>query len=199
MNVEKLEQVRKELRDLIKFLGDIEVQKSFIDTPDEITYGKTRDGVDIETIKTYEEKVLDYLSKHMDSPVIKKIQNLEQIDGQDLKELENILWHDLGTKEDYERCSKQGNLAAFIRSLVNLSQEAINEKFSEYLTDNVLNSRQQELVKVVIDYVRQNGDITTEIVTNESPFADMDLMEIFGQRLYILKEIVDQMHQVVCA
>lgn len=199
VNVEKLEQVRKELRDLIKFLEDIDVQKSFIDTPDEITYGKTRDGVDIETIKTYEEKVLDYLSKHMDSPVIKKIQNLEQIDSQDLKELENILWHELGTKEDYERCSKQGNLAAFIRSLVNLSQEAINEKFSQYLSDNVLNSRQQELVKVVIDYVRQNGDITTEIVTNESPFADMDLMEIFGQRLYILKEIVDQMHQVVCA
>lgn len=197
LNIEKLEQVRTELRDLIKFLEDIKFPKSFIDTPDEITYGKTRDGVDIETIKTYEEKVLDYLSKHMDSPVIKKIQNLEQIDNNDLKELEDILWNQLGTKQDYEKYSKQGNLAVFVRSLINLSQDAINKKFSQYLTDNVLNSRQQELVKVIIDYVRQNGDITTEIVTNESPFTDMNLLETFGQKLYIVKAIVDQMHQVV--
>ena len=200
LNIEKLEQVRTELRDLIKFLEDIKFPKSFIDTPDEITYGKTRDGVDIETIKTYEEKVLDYLSKHMDSPVIKKIQNLEQIDNNDLKELEDILWNQLGTKQDYEKYSKQGNLAVFVRSLINLSQDAINKKFSQYLTDNVLNSRQQELVKVIIDYVRQNGDITTEIVANESPFTDMKLLETFGQKLYIVKAIVDQMHQVVvCA
>ncbi len=200
LNLDKLERVRTELRDLIKFLEDIKFPKSFIDTPDEITYGKTRDGVDIEAIKTYEEKVLDYLSKHMDSPVIKKIQNLEQIDNDDLKELERILWNELGTKQDYEKCSKQGNLAAFIRSLINLSQSAINEKFSEYLNDNVLNSRQQEFIKVIIDYVRQNGDITTDIVTNESPFTDMKLFETFGEKLYIVKAIVDQMHQVVvCA
>ncbi|MCR5553192.1 MAG: hypothetical protein K6F08_00350, partial [bacterium] len=147
----------------------------------------------------YEEKVIDYLAKHMNSPVIKKIQNLEQIDNNDLKELEKILWYKLGSKQDYFNYAKQENLAAFVRSLINLSQESINEKFSKYLDDNVLNSKQQEFIKVIIDYVRQNGDITTEIITNESPFADMNLLETFGQKLYIVKAVVDQMHKVICA
>lgn len=43
-------------------------------------------------IRTYREKVIDYLVEHSDSEVIHKIQRLEKITNKDLKELERILW-----------------------------------------------------------------------------------------------------------
>ena len=123
-------------------------------------------------IRTYREKVLDYLLSHLDSITLRKIQNIEKIDIDDLKELERILWEELGTKEDYEEVSDTDNLAAFVRSIVGLNQDAINEKFGAYLTGNNFNSMQQEYIKTIIDYVRENGDITNQDLLEKSPFDD---------------------------
>ncbi len=65
---------------------------------------------------------MDYLSENSDSPVIKKIYNLEPITASDLDELERILWGELGTKEDYEETTDIGNLAVFIFLLKNSTE-----------------------------------------------------------------------------
>lgn len=154
-------------------------------------------GAGLFDIRTYREKVIDYLAEHSDNPVISKIKNLEQLVPSDLEELEDILWNELGTKNDYIKTTKTENLAVFIRSLVGLSQQAINEKFGEYLNETVLNAQQQEFVKMIISYVNENGDIETEDLLNTSPFDDQDLLELFGEKLKILSHIVNTMHQVV--
>ena len=82
--------------------------------------------------------------------VIQKIQKLEKITADDLKELERILWQELGTKDEYEDSTDIDNLAVFIRSLVGVSQDTINEKFGEFLNGNTLNAQQQEFVKGII-------------------------------------------------
>ena len=97
----------------------------------------------------------------------------------DLKELEYILWQELGTKEDYWNATIKENLAAFVRSLIGLEQDAVNEKFGQYLDGSKFNSMQQEYIHTIIEYVRQKGDIERENIVETDPFSDYDAIEIF--------------------
>lgn len=113
--------------------------------------------------------------------------------------MEKILWNDLGTKSDYAKTTHTENLAVFVRSLVGLSQQAINEKFGQYLNENVLNAQQQEFVKTIINYVNENGDIEVDDLLETSPFDDHDILELFGEKIKILNFIVNTVHGVVQA
>lgn len=201
ITIEILEDLRKELRDLIKFIPDGEKSKVYvIDINDTITDNGNRAGVNIAGMKTYEQKVIDYLAENSNKEVIKKIKNLEKINENDLHELESILWSELGTKEDYFKFTQKDNLAVFVRSIVGLEQQAVNEKFGQFLTENVLNSRQQEFVKTIISYVRENGDVTFDDLVNNSPFDNINIIRMFGDKIYIVQKIVEQLHgAVMCA
>ena len=129
--------------------------------------------------------------------VINKIHNLEPITTDDLNELERILWHELGTKAEYDQTTDIGNLAAFVRSLIGLSQESVNIKFGEYLSGNLLNSQQQEFVRTIINYVRENGDVELSDMVNTEPFNNYDLSEIFGINLPAIISVVRMLHDAV--
>ena len=193
---ESIEKLREDIRDLMQFLDDSDVITYLTDFKDEAVELESS-GAGLFDIRTYREKVIDFLAEHYDNPVIQKIQNLEQLTASDLDELEDILWNQLGTKADYAKTTRAKNLAVFIRSLVGLSQQAINEKFGEFLNENVLNAQQQEFVKTIINYVNENGDIETEDLLNTSPFDDQDILELFGEKVKILTFIVNTMHNVV--
>ena len=150
-------------------------------------------------IRTYKEKVIDYLADNTNNPTIQKIRNLEPINANDLKELERVLWEELGTKDEYQKITNIDNLAAFIRSIVGIEQDAINEKFGEFLSGNIFNSQQQEFVKSIIDYVRENGDINVNDLIEKSPFDNYDIITMFGTQAQILRNIVDIMHNSITA
>ena len=141
--------------------------------------------------------VIDYIAEHSDSEVIQKIQRLEKINADDLKELERILWNELGTKDDYEKSTDIDNLAVFVRSLVGLNQDAINEKFGEFLSGNTLNAQQQEFVKAIINYVRENGDISREDLIEKAPFDNYDILTLFGENISAVLQIVNVIHNSV--
>lgn len=191
-----LERIRMEIRDLMKFLEGDSTVSVLTDFKDE-TIELKGSSVGLLDIRTYREKVVDYLAENYDNPVITKIKNLEQLTSEDLDELEVILWSQLGTKSDYMKTAGTPNLAVFIRSLVGLDQKAINEKFGQYLNDNVLNAQQQEFIKTIIMYVNENGDIETSDLLNTSPFDDQDILELFGEKLAILQHIINTVHGVV--
>ena len=169
-----------------------------INTSDEVLEGEYK-GSGLVDIRTYKEKVIDYLAEHTDNPTIHKIRNLEQINADDLKELERILWDELGTKADYEDTTEIDNLAAFIRSIVGIEQEAINKKFGEFLNSNMFNSQQQEFIKSIIEYVRENGDIMVNDLIEKSPFQNYDILTVFGADVQIIRNIVDIMHNSIMA
>lgn len=128
-----------------------------------------------------------------------KIRNIEPINAEDVKELERILWTELGTKSEYEESVHEENLVAFIRSIVGVEQEAINEKFGQFLNGNVLNSQQQEFIKSIIDYVRENGDIEMEDIIENLPFNNYDVITLFGANVSVIKQIVSAMHDSIMA
>ena len=196
-SVEKLEALREDIRDLMKFLEIGKTPPIDIDVEDETeSNGDDGSGEGFD-IRTYREKVLDYLAAHSDSEVIRKIQKLEKIDADDLKELERILWQELGTKDEYEQSTDIDNLAVFVRSLVGLDQDTINEKFGEFLNGNILNAQQQEFVKAIINYVRENGDISREDLIEKSPFDKQFVSELFGENISVVIQIVDLIHGCV--
>lgn len=195
--IDKLEQYRADIRELVKYLpsgpGPID-----INAKDEVEDGAFT-GNPLIDIRTYKEKVIDYLAEHTDNATIRKIQNLDPINEKDLAELERILWHELGTAEEYYKATDIDNLAVFIRSIVGVEQQAVNEKFGEFLNDNILNSQQQEFVKVILDYVRENGDIRAEDLIEKSPFDNYDILELFGQNITIITNIVNRIHGSIMA
>ena len=195
--VDDLEKYRKEIRELIQYLPS-KYPPVDVDTPDDII-AMDYDGDGLIDIRTYKEKVLDYLAEHTDNPVIRKIQNLIPIDASDIRELERILWHELGTVDEYQNSTDIDNLAVFIRSIVGIEQTAINERFGEFLSGNILNSQQQEFVKAIIDYVRENGDIIAEDLLEKAPFDSYDIVTLFNDNVPIIMNIVNAMHDSIVA
>ena len=72
-----------------------------------------------------------------------------------------------------------------------MDELAINEKFGTYLNENVLNAQQQEFVKTIINYVNENGDFEREDLLNTSPFDDLDILELFGEKIKNLNYIIN--------
>lgn len=195
--ISDLEKYRDEVRDLMQYIRPQD-EPVDIDTIDVILEGGYH-GNGLMDIRTYKEKVIDYLAENTNNPTILKIRNLEPINADDLKELERVLWQELGTKDEYEDVTDIDNLAAFIRSIVGIEQDAINEKFGEFLSGNIFNSQQQEFVKSIIDYVRENGDIEAEDLIEKAPFDSYDIITMFGTQAQILRNIVDIMHNSITA
>ncbi len=193
--IDKLECCREDIRELMKYLPS-KVPPVDIDTGDQVESGNF-DGDMLIDIRTYKEKVIDYLAEHTNNATIKKIQNLEQINSNDLNELERILWKELGTVDEYHNSTEIDNLAVFIRSIVGIEQTVINEKFGDFLRGNILNSQQQEFVKSIIDYVRENGDIVAEDLIEKSPFDNYDIVSLFGSNIPIIVNIVNAMHNSI--
>lgn len=197
--IESLEMLRESVRELMIFLdSSANNRKIDVHISDEVIPNGDDSNITID-IRTYKQKVIDYLLEHSDIPVIKKIKNLKKINASDLKELERILWSELGSEEDYKRTTNTKNLAVFIRSLVGLEQSAINEKFGAFLSGNVLNPQQQEFVKTIIDYVRENGNIELTDLANTSPFNEYPIIDIFGENIGILQTIVNTFNNAVLA
>lgn len=195
--LDKLEDLRENLRDLMQYLETDGKGKYDINISDDITDADYEVDSTIVDIRTYREKVIDYLAEHTDIEVIRKIQNLEPINNDDLQQLEHILWEELGTKEEYAEATDIENLAAFVRSLIGLSQEAVNEKFGEYLRGNKFNARQQEFIRTIINYVRENGDISPADMVNTEPFSDYDITAMFGVDIVAIVNIINMLHNCV--
>ena len=201
ITLEGLEKVRIELRDLVKFIFG-EKRKSFeVDIEDTITV----DGVaeELATYTTYRQRVLEYLAANRNLPVLQKILNIEPLTVADIKELERILWEELGTKDEYRHCTQNmlcgDYVAAFIRSIIGVDRAVALRMFSQFIDENDLNSEQEEYLKTIINYVCENGDIEVGTLINDSPFNDYDAVEVWGPNLQSVGKYIERIHKAITA
>ena len=82
-----------------------------------------------------------YVCQHQDNEVISKLKTNIPLTEKDMKVLENILWSELGTKQDYESEYGEKPLGEFVREIVGLDMNAAKAAFSQYLNDTNLDSR----------------------------------------------------------
>ena len=192
--LERVDELRQLVRGLMVYLQTDSVGIVTLHVSDESTElpADTR----ILDIRTYREKVIDYLSEHILSPVVEKIRRLEPIGPKDMSELENILWHVLGTKEQYDAEKYKGSLPGFVRSLVDIDEDAVQEKFGEFLSGGTLSSEQQEFVRSIVDYLRENGEVTPDDLTNDEPFVNYDISSLFADRMPQFRDIVERLKTI---
>lgn len=192
-----LEKVRNDLRDLIKFLIGQGGQWFTVDIEDEISDEGTMEGITPRV--SYKQSVLDFLSKNRNLPVLQKIYDMEQLTAADFTELERILWQELGSKDDYDKFTNGmlcgSNVAMFVRSLVGVDRKNAVRRFSEFISGNELNAEQEDFLNTIIAYVCENGDITKEIVVNESPFDER--LSVFTPYMLPLAKYIDTIHGVI--
>ena len=192
-----MERVRKELRELMQFLKEGKGKWFVIDIEDVITDDGETTGIAPRV--TYKQRVIDFLTENRNLPVLRKIRNLEQLSFEDIDELERILWTELGDKSEYSKFTigkpYGDNVAAFIRSMIGVDMTEALKKFSNYLSDNNLNSEQEEFLKTIVSYVCANGDITKEIVLNDSPFDER--LSIFSPYMIPLGKYIENIHNVI--
>ena len=168
-----------------------------VDIEDVISDEGEAEGVPMRV--SYKQRIIDFLANNRNLPVLKKIYNIEQLSSEDIDELERILWKELGSKEDYLKYTQElacsGNVAAFIRSLIGVDRREALDMFSEFLTDSELNAEQEEFLNTIVQYVCENGDITKEIVVNESPFDER--LVLFASHMIPLGRYIDNIHNVI--
>ncbi|MBR5728456.1 MAG: DEAD/DEAH box helicase family protein [Muribaculaceae bacterium] len=197
VSIQWLEKVRVELRDLLRFLIGSGNQTFTIDVEDTVTDEGMTDGIMPRV--SYKQSVLDFLSQNRNLPVLRKIYDMEQLTTADFAELERILWQELGSKDDYDKYTHDmpcgSNVAIFIRSLVGVDRANAVRRFSEFISGNELNAEQEDFLSTIIAYVCENGDITKEIVVNESPFDEQ--LSIFEPYIPPLAKYIDTIHGVV--
>lgn len=196
MDLRKLEYYRVNIRPLAKYLEDEVIKGVIIDTPDYTKDIEVDMPFNLDT-RTYKERVIDYLIENSNNPTIIKIKNLEPLNDEDFENLEDILWAKTGTKDDYYKLTKTENLAAFIRSIVGIDQKVINDKFNTFLNENELSVEQMEFINSIINYVRQNGDIDGNELVNISPFDQIDIYEVFGNKSLLIKTVIDELHNCI--
>ncbi len=146
--------------------------------------------------RNYKQKVLDYLLQNSDDSTIEKIKTLQPITTFELKHLEQIL-NGLGTEEDFTKYAKGMTPAAFIRQLVGLDNKTINEKLAEWEHAYRFNSIQQEFIREIVSFVRQNGDIVPMDLISRDPFRTTYNPDNFNEKTGALLSIVKMFHDVI--
>ena len=178
--IEDLEHIRKCLRDLIKY---IPLQHIRYDTnfDEQILSSEWKDAeLDSDDLKNYRARAEFYVRHHQDTLAIAKLRTNQPLTETDLKSLEQVLWSDLGTREDYEAEFGTKPLGEFVRELVGMDMKAAKEAFSKYLDDADLDSRQIYFVNQIVEYIVHNGLLKDMSVLQETPFTDRgSIVEVF--------------------
>ncbi len=196
-NIFDYEEVREAFRDLIKFLDSKFGEIYYTNFTDEIIEIKENSGeYSINDMQNYRKKVSKYLMDHQNDLVIYKIRNNKSLTKDDVKHLEQVLWQDLGTKEDYKREFGDEPLLKLVSKIVGLEPQAANEVFSKFLSDENLNLNQMEFVKLVVNYIIKNGSLDKNVL-NEHPFNKSgNLIYLFDGKLGVAKHIIDAIDKI---
>lgn len=117
--------------------------------------------------------------------------------GADVEALEEILWSEVGTKQEYEAEYGAKPLGEFVREIVGLDMNAAKAAFAEFLNDTRLDNRQIYFVNQIVEYIVQNGMMKDLSVLQEVPFKDLGgLSEVFTDLTVWagIRKVIDQVN-----
>ena len=191
-SLEECERVRLELRDLMAYIPD-DRKYYVINTKDFVI--DTSNGGQVTKEKTYLEKVQEYIAKG--SSFLAKIRNLDELTQEEKNDLADVFQTKLGTATDYAAWLGNRNLLPYLRVQVGISDSAVQTKFGSFLNSEALNEQQLVYMNQIIDYARENGDITFLDLQRVSPFCDIDIMAMFGEKIAFIKTLINGIHRPV--
>lgn len=179
--INEFEHIREELRNLMKYIpkgSRVVYLTNFDDEILEMNWNEAE--LDNDDLQNYKAKAEFYVRQHQDNIAIAKLKSNQPLISQDIESLENILWSEVGTQDDYKAEYGDKPLGEFVREIVGLDMNAAKEAFSEFLEGSTLDSRQIYFVNQIVEYIVHNGLMKDLSVLQEAPFTDQgSVVEVF--------------------
>jgi type I restriction enzyme R subunit len=180
--VEDFEKIRRAFRDLIKYIPPKKRCEYLTHFDDEIVAREEHDTPRLENddLANYKQKAEFYVRNHQDHLSIAKLKTNKPLTETDVKDLEQILWSEVGSKSDYEKEYGTKPLGEFVREITGLDMNAAKEAFAQYLDETHLDSRQIYFVNQIVEYIVHNGLLKDFSIFQETPFTDRgSVVELF--------------------
>ncbi len=191
-SLERAEDVRKALRDLMSYIPD----KQGYTIINVVDWVEDKENSGTGDDKPYPQKTQEFLTSS-NLPSLAKLRNLDPLTEDEKSELKAIFTSKLGTEAEFNAWAGSMALLPFLRLQVGISGEAIQTKFGSFLNAQTLNPMQLNYCQQIVDYARKNGDITMTVLLKESPFCDMDVTQIFGANIGYIKQLINGLHKPV--
>ena len=179
--INEFEHIREKLRDLMKYVKHESHPRYDTNYYDEVLSIEWKESeLENDDLKNYKAKAEYYVRQHQDNEVIAKLKGNIPLSTADVKVLEEILWKEIGTKQDYEAEYGEKPLGEFVREIVGLDMNAAKAAFAEYLDETYLDSDQIYFVNQIVEYIVQNGMMKDFTVLQDAPFTDRgSVVELF--------------------
>jgi len=100
--INEFEHIRENLRNLIKYIPVNKVSYTTKFADEILTMDWKESELENDDLKNYKMKAEFYIRQNQDNEVIAKLKTNQPLTGSDVKVLEEILWSEVGTKQDYE-------------------------------------------------------------------------------------------------
>lgn len=178
--INEFEHIREALRDLMKYIPIIHVSYDTNFDDDILSMEWKESELETDDLQNYRAKAEHYIRTHADSTAIAKLKTNQPLNALDVAALENVLWNELGSREDYEAEYGQKPLGEFVREIVGMDMNAAKAAFADYLSDVNLDSSQIYFVNQIVEYIVQNGMMKDLSVLQDTPFTDRgSIVELF--------------------
>lgn len=196
ISLDKLEQLRTDLRGLIQFLKDDDkVKPVYSDFEDELIEANVKETDILGTytrLQSYKDRVESFIRKNRTHLVIDKLYKNIPITPSELELLEQFLMQEVESKERLFKEYEEQPLGMFVRKILGLDVEAANKHFASFIQEENLNANQITFVNTIIDYLNKNGILDTKMLT-QSPFNTQNDNGIIG----IFQDEDNKIHKII--
>ena len=184
---EWLESIRVQLRDLVHLIEKRKRNVVYTNFQDELGELEEIELAGASTgfmdFSRYRDKTRLYLADYQDHTTIQRLRRNRQLTDQDLEELGRILAESgVGTPVDLERAGTEG-LGLFVRSLVGLDRDAVEEALAEFISDTALTASQLDFLQLLVNQLTENGVVKPDALF-KSPYSELAPSgpdELFGE------------------
>lgn len=201
----KLENIRKEIRDLIQFLKDennlAPIYTNFNDELDVTMVTEPDIMATYPNLQSYKDRVEAFIRKNRsENLVIDKLYKNLPITPAELDLLEQFLFNEaLESKERFVKEYGEQPLGKFVRNIIGLDIEVANKLFADFISTGNLNANQITFIQKIIDYLNKKGVIDKKLLT-QFPFNENHDRGIFGifpddDKVYEIVRVLDEVNQ----
>ena len=207
IDIQQIEHIRTELRELIKFIDKESITPIYTDFTDELYESQVSEKEILPTytrLQSYKDRVESFIRKNKSHLVIDKLHKNIAITEKELALLETFLFDEEDiSREGYELEYGELPLGKFIRSIVGLDIEVVNNLFASYIQNENLQTAQISFLNKLINYLNTNGTLDKSLLV-KPPFTethDNGIIGVFSNEEDIRKiiSIVDLVNKNVIA
>jgi type I restriction enzyme R subunit len=182
ITVHRLENLREDMRSLMKFIEKDNQVKVYTDFADELT-GEVEE-VDIigsiPGLETYNQRVASFIRKHANYIAISKIKNNEPISSEELEQLKQLLFiEDPDAAKHLDEVLGDKDLTQFIRTVIGLDAKAAKALFADFINREGINAEQINFIDTLINFLTINGSLSKEMLFDR-PFTDINQNGVVG-------------------